>query len=86
MYNFSPETGNAVILIGEGQYFEMLSVARSAPLTLLASLSTPCNIIVEAKTLLRVSWILTPPLSETGTLPSVTLCTFGTTYMPGRLA
>ncbi|KAI9462265.1 carbohydrate esterase family 8 protein [Boletus coccyginus] len=33
-----PATGSAVILIGEGQYFEMLNVARSAPITLLGQL------------------------------------------------
>jgi hypothetical protein len=51
----SPGTGNAVILIGQGQYFEMVNVARSAPLVLLVSLSTMCNVTVEANTLLRVS-------------------------------
>ncbi|OAX32132.1 pectin lyase-like protein, partial [Rhizopogon vinicolor AM-OR11-026] len=33
-----PETGAATILIGNGEYFEMLNVARSAPLTLLGQL------------------------------------------------
>lgn len=33
-----PETGEAVILIGEGEYFELVNVARSAPLTLLGQL------------------------------------------------
>ncbi|KIJ62685.1 carbohydrate esterase family 8 protein [Hydnomerulius pinastri MD-312] len=33
-----PETGDAVILIGEGEYFEMVNVTRSAPLTLLGQL------------------------------------------------
>ncbi|KAG1869025.1 carbohydrate esterase family 8 protein [Suillus subalutaceus] len=32
------QTGDAVILIGEGEYFEMVNVARSAPLTLLGQL------------------------------------------------
>ncbi|KAG2101521.1 carbohydrate esterase family 8 protein [Suillus cothurnatus] len=33
-----PQTGDAVILIGEGEYFEMVNIARSAPLTLLGQL------------------------------------------------
>ncbi|KAG2124650.1 carbohydrate esterase family 8 protein [Suillus clintonianus] len=33
-----PETGDAVILIGAGEYFEMVNVTRSAPLTLLGQL------------------------------------------------
>ncbi|KAJ8594893.1 carbohydrate esterase family 8 protein [Rhizopogon salebrosus TDB-379] len=33
-----PDTGAAIILIGEGEYFEMVNVARSAPLTLLGQL------------------------------------------------
>ncbi|KAF9222162.1 carbohydrate esterase family 8 protein [Gyrodon lividus] len=33
-----PKTGKAVILIGEGEYFEMVNVTRSAPLTLLGQL------------------------------------------------
>ncbi|KAG2131809.1 carbohydrate esterase family 8 protein [Suillus clintonianus] len=36
--NSLPQTGNATILIGEGEYFEMVNVARSAPLTLLGQL------------------------------------------------
>lgn len=35
-----PGTGNAVILIGQGQYFEMVNVARSAPLVLLGQLDS----------------------------------------------
>ncbi|KAG1838919.1 carbohydrate esterase family 8 protein [Suillus subalutaceus] len=33
-----PETGDAIILIGAGEYFEMVNVTRSAPLTLLGQL------------------------------------------------
>ncbi|KAG1743204.1 carbohydrate esterase family 8 protein [Suillus paluster] len=33
-----PETGDAIILIGEGEYNEMVNVARAAPLTLLGQL------------------------------------------------
>ncbi|KAG2040405.1 carbohydrate esterase family 8 protein [Suillus americanus] len=33
-----PKTGDAIILIGAGEYFEMVNVARSAPLTLLGQL------------------------------------------------
>ncbi|KAG1743206.1 carbohydrate esterase family 8 protein [Suillus paluster] len=33
-----PETGDAIILIGKGEYNEMVNVARSAPLTLLGQL------------------------------------------------
>ncbi|KAG0704831.1 carbohydrate esterase family 8 protein [Suillus ampliporus] len=33
-----PETGDAIILIGKGEYFEMVNIARSAPLTLLGQL------------------------------------------------
>ncbi|KAG1822654.1 carbohydrate esterase family 8 protein [Suillus subaureus] len=33
-----PQTGDAVILIGEGEYFEQVNIARSAPLTLLGQL------------------------------------------------
>jgi len=32
-----PETGSAIILIGAGEYHEMVNVTRSAPLTLLVS-------------------------------------------------
>lgn len=40
MCNDRPSTGNATILIGEGSYYEMLSVTRSAPLTLLVTMSS----------------------------------------------
>ncbi|KAH7920300.1 carbohydrate esterase family 8 protein [Leucogyrophana mollusca] len=33
-----PESGDATILIGEGEYFEMVNVTRSAPVTLLGQL------------------------------------------------
>ncbi|KAG6377207.1 carbohydrate esterase family 8 protein [Boletus reticuloceps] len=36
----SPGTGKAVILIGEGQYFEMVNVTRGAPLVLLGQLDS----------------------------------------------
>ncbi|KAG1744844.1 carbohydrate esterase family 8 protein [Suillus lakei] len=36
--NSLPETGDAIILIGAGEYFEMVNVTRSAPLTLLGQL------------------------------------------------
>jgi len=34
-YLHRPETDDAIILIGAGEYFEMVNVTRSAPLTLL---------------------------------------------------
>ncbi|KAF8558296.1 carbohydrate esterase family 8 protein [Imleria badia] len=36
--NSLPGTGNAIILVGAGQYYEMVNVTRSAPLTLLGQL------------------------------------------------
>ena len=32
-----PQTGDAIILIGEGQYFETVNVSRAAPLILLVN-------------------------------------------------
>ncbi|KIJ62682.1 carbohydrate esterase family 8 protein [Hydnomerulius pinastri MD-312] len=34
-----PDTGNAIILVGEGEYFEAVNVTRSGPLTFLGQLS-----------------------------------------------
>ncbi|KAG1743208.1 carbohydrate esterase family 8 protein [Suillus paluster] len=51
-----PETGDAIILIGEGEYNEMVNVARSAPLTLLGQLNpdTAYNAAVSQRNLVHI--------------------------------
>ncbi|KAF8127035.1 carbohydrate esterase family 8 protein [Boletus edulis] len=45
--NILPDTGKAVILIGKGQYFEMVNVTRCAPLVLLGQLD-PTTAFIQA--------------------------------------